>query len=632
MSLIRSRESSSPAGAALDSASALPQEVAAVMADAAVRLGQPLILQGWDRSNTGPFILRVDRDRETWIGKIAIRPDSRQRVQTNAATLTALHSASWMPPELRDRIPRCVLEAELEDLYYTLETCLPGTVGWNPPGDGSRLEPLVAAAASFISDLHAASRAETDIDEEFWVRRMAPAVGRVGRVAARLGHGKAFARLSRYFYESLLGRTIPLVVAHGNYSIQNVLFESDGRLCGVIDWDLAEVRGLPLLDLYYLLSSAGRLEDRRSFGDVIRREDRLLRRGGAAPTPVQEYCERLGVAHDLIRPLYLLHWIQHIEQHFRYDTTATTRPAWLRKNVSSVLLSLRSLRAAPARRVGRMPDPSVQGGEPLSDLRELEIKKKQSYTREAAFYDERRYENPGQRLAQEGYNEVLLSILDLAPYHFVLDVACGTGRGAIEVARAGPNVFAADLTDAMLRRLLDKARSFGLDNVWAERANARCLPFRDDTFDRVLSLRFLHLIPWRYQRLFVDEMMRVLKPGGTLAVSLDNPVRVWGKRFLGYLLTRFRGERDPWPGREQSLFRGLNVRYQIGIQPAGLGALGRLNRAWALGYSRLSRRVPLRFLCKSTLYVCRKVAPTLPTGQAPSSSRPAAHRGLGDLG
>jgi SAM-dependent methyltransferase len=100
----------------------------------------------------------------------------------------------------------------------------------------------------------------------------------------------------------------------------------------------------------------------------------------------------------------------------------------------------------------------------------------------------------------------------------VLDVACGTGVLAREAARrAGATgvVTGLDLSQAMLA----VAARLSPTLQWKQ-ASADHLPFPDESFDAVVSQFGLMFFPDQVGAL--REMMRVLKPGGRLAVA------VWG--------------------------------------------------------------------------------------------------------
>ncbi len=110
----------------------------------------------------------------------------------------------------------------------------------------------------------------------------------------------------------------------------------------------------------------------------------------------------------------------------------------------------------------------------------------------------------------------------------VLDVACGTGRGTVGLAQAvGPTgkVDALDLSDAMLAQAKAKLEKLGLINrVELRQGNAKALPYPDGTFDLVYNGYMFDLIPLDGFSPILQEMARVLKPGGKLVlVNMSKP-------------------------------------------------------------------------------------------------------------
>ena len=110
----------------------------------------------------------------------------------------------------------------------------------------------------------------------------------------------------------------------------------------------------------------------------------------------------------------------------------------------------------------------------------------------------------------------------------VLDVGCGTGVVAITAARMGAKVNALDLTPELLERARQNGRLAEADVDWRE-GDAENLPFGDATFDVVLS-QFGHMFAPR-PTVAVAEMLRVLKPGGTIAFSTWPPELFTGRMF-----------------------------------------------------------------------------------------------------
>ena len=102
----------------------------------------------------------------------------------------------------------------------------------------------------------------------------------------------------------------------------------------------------------------------------------------------------------------------------------------------------------------------------------------------------------------------------------VLDVGCGTGVVALAAARVGANVTGLDLTPELLAHAKENAAMAEIAATWVE-GDAEALPFPDERFDFVVS-QFGHMFAPRPE-VAVREMLRVLKPGGTIAFSTWPP-------------------------------------------------------------------------------------------------------------
>ena len=97
----------------------------------------------------------------------------------------------------------------------------------------------------------------------------------------------------------------------------------------------------------------------------------------------------------------------------------------------------------------------------------------------------------------------------------VLDVAAGSGNAALRAAVAGARVVASDITPENMTPGEAEAERRGLSIEWVE-ADAQQLPFDDASFDVVLSSVGAMWAP--DHRAVADEMVRVCRPGGTIAM------------------------------------------------------------------------------------------------------------------
>lgn len=117
----------------------------------------------------------------------------------------------------------------------------------------------------------------------------------------------------------------------------------------------------------------------------------------------------------------------------------------------------------------------------------------------------------------------------IRPGDRVLDVACGTGVVAVTAARLGARVTGLDLTPELLDVARENAREADVDITWHE-GDVENLPFPSDGFDVVVS-QFGHMFAPRPD-VAIGEMLRVLRPGGTIAFSTWPPELMIGRLFI----------------------------------------------------------------------------------------------------
>ncbi|MFB7617624.1 class I SAM-dependent methyltransferase [Kitasatospora sp. NPDC056181] len=113
----------------------------------------------------------------------------------------------------------------------------------------------------------------------------------------------------------------------------------------------------------------------------------------------------------------------------------------------------------------------------------------------------------------------------LAPGDRVLDLGCGGGRHAFECYRRGANVIALDQNTeeiAEVRKWFAAMEQAGEApegaSAVAMEGNALALPFEDEYFDKIIISEVMEHIP--DDKGVLNEMFRVLKPGGLLAVTV----------------------------------------------------------------------------------------------------------------
>lgn len=120
------------------------------------------------------------------------------------------------------------------------------------------------------------------------------------------------------------------------------------------------------------------------------------------------------------------------------------------------------------------------------------------------------------RPASQERQQTLAALLGASADDLVLDVACGPGSLALDLAPCVQWVTGIDLTPAMLEQARAEQQRRALPNVSWQVANAGALPFAEHGFSLVACRAAFHHME-EPRRVFA-EMVRVCRPGGRIAV------------------------------------------------------------------------------------------------------------------
>lgn len=111
----------------------------------------------------------------------------------------------------------------------------------------------------------------------------------------------------------------------------------------------------------------------------------------------------------------------------------------------------------------------------------------------------------------------------------VLDLGCGNGQNSIKAARIVKKVDGVDIDDVLLGIAKNSAENLKISNVKFEKADLeKKLNYKNNAFDKIIFLDVLEHLSNRDQ--ILQEVKRVLKPGGLLFLAVPNSQTSW-KRF-----------------------------------------------------------------------------------------------------
>lgn len=151
--------------------------------------------------------------------------------------------------------------------------------------------------------------------------------------------------------------------------------------------------------------------------------------------------------------------------------------------------------------------------------------------------------------------------LGVGPSVKVIDVGCGAGRHAFEAYRRGADVVAFDRdaselrsVETLLQAMAEEGEASATASATAVLGDALNLPYADETFDCVIASEILEHIP--QDDAAIAELVRVLKVGGTLAVSVPR----WLPERVCWLLS---DEYHSNEGGHVRIYRASDLRRKI---------------------------------------------------------------------
>jgi ubiquinone/menaquinone biosynthesis C-methylase UbiE len=165
------------------------------------------------------------------------------------------------------------------------------------------------------------------------------------------------------------------------------------------------------------------------------------------------------------------------------------------------------------------------------------MKKANYYNNIAHIYDRTRWLR--ESVAEEVV-DFILKLVSATPETSFLEPGVGTGLNVLPLVRRGYAVTGIDISQEMLDQFRQKLDKFP-QNLQLIHGDASQLPFRDRSFDVVLTVHMVHTVSnWQ---LFLDNIDRVLKPQGFYlnAQWITPPARREFEDYFRKILSRYEG-------------------------------------------------------------------------------------------
>lgn len=135
---------------------------------------------------------------------------------------------------------------------------------------------------------------------------------------------------------------------------------------------------------------------------------------------------------------------------------------------------------------------------------------------------ERWFTTPTGKLVKETEAALVWELLDVRLGEELLDAGCGTGIFTLDFLKTGARVTGLDVSRPMLEVARGKLMGHSVELI---QGDMLCLPFKDESFDKAVSVTALEFI--EDARTAVSELFRVTRPGGSIVVATLNSLSPW---------------------------------------------------------------------------------------------------------
>jgi hypothetical protein len=292
------------------------------------------------RRRTGKLYLHLTaRDGTRLLGKVPLEPMGQLRIRTGFEALSVLHKSTRVSDATKAVAPRVFGCASVGGHEIFLEEWKPGV---KVRRGGTLREGLVSQAMQLLTHLHRETQERLSVDEAVYARyfgRHFDALHRWFSAAERSQCAARINRLNAFCHDQVIGAELPIVLRHGDFSLTNCLFDPRSkRLAVLVDWDMAELRGLPLTDgmriLLHVRADAN--ADGRALLETSLRGIPEVLLSDEHCALYADYLHALDIADRMFLPLGVIYWAQLVNHHYPVHRCRWDR-SWRDENLIALL-------------------------------------------------------------------------------------------------------------------------------------------------------------------------------------------------------------------------------------------------------------------------------------------------------
>ncbi len=263
--------------------------------------------------------------------------------QERQAEALSILNANPALEDLRPLLPVPLAHGKIENQPFSIERILPGMDARLIAKYPDRMAQVESEAIRSITRLHHNTLSQRVFNEAEWRARVGAPLELVCETLQRIPGSQPYllsvTRLGAELQQALVGKSIALSWVHGDFVPDNLLVDlREGHLSGILDWELAEPDGFPILDIMQLLMATRRETQHKELGRLV---VDLLKNPNTWSSHERSLIE--SALSDLpghalnFRQLLLLFWLQHISGNLTKATRYRRHIWWIYANIYPVL-------------------------------------------------------------------------------------------------------------------------------------------------------------------------------------------------------------------------------------------------------------------------------------------------------
>ncbi len=244
-------------------------------------------------------LLLIEVSGNRYMLRITSDPLGKKRLNINNQALKLLEKNNI------DFSPLLSGEKEINNYRCSVEECIKGrNITVNDIKDSFKKETFYKQANKKLIDFQISTLTSGVINEDLYKRLIfTPILKSRSYFSDKYHH--VFDMLEVYFKKSLINKSLPLVLYHGDFSADNLMIHN-GNISGIIDWEYSIQNCLPLIDLIFLFCNVFKKINNVSIIKAMQEVVILNNIGNLEVNEINSYCEHIGINKDIIKPLSLM--------------------------------------------------------------------------------------------------------------------------------------------------------------------------------------------------------------------------------------------------------------------------------------------------------------------------------------